>query len=325
MSKFLRALASVVTACAALQSIPAASQVYPNRPVKIVVGVAAGGVGDNTARAIGQALAERLNQPFVVENKLGAGGTIAAELVAKSPPDGYTLLLTEPGMQTIAPALYAKLGYDPAKDFVPLSHSVATPMILIAAPSIPVNDLRGFIALAKAQPGRLNYGSPGSGIITHLAFELFKSMAGIDVVHVPYKGMAPAMADLMAGQVQVMLVSVSTALQQIRAGKVKVLGVASSSRLPSLPDVPTLSESGLPGYVLEPWIGFVAPAGTPKPVVDLLEKEFAAVLTLPAVRERLMNLGVEVIGAHGDGLTKAIQVDLGRWPRIVKELGLRAE
>jgi len=325
MNTLRRNLVSVCAAVAALHTLPALAQTFPGKPVKLVVPFATGGASDTFARVVGQVLSERLGQPFVVENRTGAGGTVAANLVAKAPPDGYTLFVGDIGTHGIASALYPKLNYDPVKDFVPVSHSVASPLAVVVTPTVPARDMRAFIADAKSRPGRVDYASSGSGGVSHLAVEMLKAQTGSYMVHVPYKGGAPALTDVMGGQVQMMMPSVSTSLQHIRSGKLRALAVASGKRSAVLPDVPTLRESGLPDYVVEPWVGIMAPAGTPKAVTDLLDREFAAVLAMPAVREKLAAQGFEVIGGNGEALARVIKAEVERWGPIVKQSGAVVE
>jgi len=320
-----RSLLATAAALAALHAAPALGQAFPARPVKLVVPFATGGASDTLARLLGQVLSERLGQPFVVENRTGAGGTVAAALVAKAPADGYTLFVGDIGTHGIASSLYPKLGYDPVKDFVPISHSVASPLTVVVTPGMQTRDMRGFIAEAKSKPGKIDYASSGSGGISHLAVELLKSQTGSYMVHVPYKGGSPALIDVMGGQVQMMMPSVSTSRPHIRSGKLRALAVASAKRSSVLPDVPTVRESGLPDYVVEPWVGIMAPAGTPKAVTDLLDREFAAVLALPAVREKLSAQGFEVIGGNGEALGRVIRNEVARWGPIVKQSGAVVE
>ncbi|MEO8387998.1 tripartite tricarboxylate transporter substrate binding protein [Polaromonas sp.] len=321
-----RTLVCTCVALTALHATPTLAQsTFPNKPVRLVVPFATGGASDTFARLVGQVLSERLGQPFVVENRTGAGGTVGANLVAKAPADGYTLFVGDIGTHGIASSLYTKLGYDPIKDFVPISYSVSSPLVLVVTPSLQAKDVRSFIADARARPGKLDYASSGRGGISHLAVEMLKAQTGIYMVHVPYKGGAPALTDLMGGQVQMMMPSVSTSLQHIRSGRLRALGVASTKRSSVLPDIPTLRESGLPDYVVEPWIGIMAPAGTSKAVTDLLQREFSAVLALPAVREKLMVQGFEVVGGNGDELARVIKNDVARWATIVKQSGAQVE
>ena len=326
MSPLWRRLAPLITlATVALCMSGAAAQDFPNKPIRLVVPFATGGASDTFARVLGQALAERLGQPFVVENRAGAGGTVAAALVAKAPADGYTLVIGDIGTHGIASALYPQLPYDPVKDFAPISHSVMSGLVLVVTPGMPVQDVRGLLAQARAHPGKIDYASSGAGGISHLAVEMLKGMAGVELLHVPYKGGAPALADLMGGQVQMMMPSVSTSLAHIRSGKLRALAVASGRRSAVLPDVPTLRESGLPDYVVEPWVGVMAPAGTPAATVELLDRAFAAALQRPDVREKLMAQGFEVIGGNGAALARVVREEVARWGPIVKRSGAVVE
>lgn len=326
MSPLWRRLAPLITlATVALCMSGAAAQDFPNKPIRLVVPFATGGASDTFARVLGQALAERLGQPFVVENRAGAGGTVAAALVAKAPADGYTLFIGDIGTHGIASSLYPKLPYDPVKDFAPISHSVMSGLVLVVTPGMPVQDVRGLLAQARAHPGKIDYASSGAGGISHLAVEMLKGMAGVELLHVPYKGGAPALADLMGGQVQMMMPSVSTSLAHIRSGKLRALAVASGRRSAVLPDVPTLRESGLPDYVVEPWVGVMAPAGTPAATVELLDRAFAAALQRPDVREKLMAQGFEVIGGNGAALARVVREEVARWGPIVKRSGAVVE
>ena len=326
MSPLWRRLAPLITlATVALCMSGAAAQDFPNKPIRLVVPFATGGASDTFARVLGQALAERLGQPFVVENRAGAGGTVAAALVAKAPADGYTLFIGDIGTHGIASALYPQLPYDPVKDFAPISHSVMSGLVLVVTPGMPVQDVRGLLAQARAHPGKIDYASSGAGGISHLAVEMLKGMAGVELLHVPYKGGAPALADLMGGQVQMMMPSVSTSLAHIRSGKLRALAVASGRRSAVLPDVPTLRESGLPDYVVEPWVGVMAPAGTPAATVELLDRAFAAALQRPDVREKLMAQGFEVIGGNGAALARVVREEVARWGPIVKRSGAVVE
>lgn len=320
----LLASASALTVLAALHAAPAAAQAWPSKPIKIIVPFATGGAFDTVARAISPVLSERLGQPVVVENRTGAGGTIAALAVTKMPADGYTLFMGDIGTHGIAPYLYSKLGYDPVKDFIPVSYSVTAPLIMVVNPEVTSKDVRGYIAMSKSQPDKANYASGGTGGISHLAVEMLKSMGDVNLLHVPYKGAAPALTDVMGGQVQMMMPSVATAMPHIKAGKLRAVAVTGSRRLASLPDLPTIGES-LPGYSVEPWVGILVAAGTPRPVVDVLQREFAAALNTPAVRERLVSMGFEVLGGSGDDLAKAINIDLARWGKIVAQSGAKAD
>ncbi len=325
MNAIFRKIAFASAAVLTLQMGSVLAQTYPNKPIRLIVPFGAGGASDTFARVVGNAMSERLGQPFIVENRTGAGGTVAANSVAKSVPDGYTLFIGDIGTHSIAVSLYPKLSYDPIREFIPISYSVTLPLVLVVNPSVQANDLRSLIALAKARPGKIDYASSGSGGISHLAVEMLKSTADIDIVHVPYKGGTSGLTDVMGGQVQIMIPSLSTALPYIRTGKLRALGTASAKRSTLLPDVPTLRESGLPNYVVEPWVGILAPAGTPKPVVDRLEREFASVLNLPQVREKLTAQGFEVIAGSGDAFANVIKTDVSRWAKIVQQSGAKVE
>src|SRR5499427_3304868 len=264
-----------------------AQAAYPERPVKIIVPFPAGGPADALARIVGDKLGHSLGKAFIIENKAGAGGNIGMEQGARAAPDGYTLTLAPVGNLTVAPALYSKLPYDPAKDFAPITVLASVPNVLIVNPSVPAKSVAELVALAKAKPGSLNYASPGNGSIPHLAAELFKRMAGVDIVHVPFNGVAPATNAVLSGEVQMFFAQSSSALPQWRAGKVVALGVATRKRLASAPELPTIAEQGFPDFEATAWYGLVAPAGTPAPIVDRLHGEIVRALALPDVRERM--------------------------------------
>ena len=297
---------------------------YPGRPIRIVVPFAAGGPSDIMARSLAQKMTQEWSQPVVVENRTGAAGIIGAEAVARSAPDGYTLLLAQVG-DTISVSLYSRLPYNFEKDFAPITLAGLTPFILVTHPSVAAKDLRELIALAKAKPGRLSFGSSGAGTASHLAGELFKSMAQIDVVHVPYKGQAPATADLLGGQIPYMFNNPITSLAHVRAGKLRALAVSTARRFSQLPDVPTVAESGLPGFDVGFWLGALAPAGTPRPIVDKLNAGMLKALRDPEVVERLAGLGVEIIGNSPDEFARVIRADIVKWGKVVKESGAKAD
>lgn len=300
------------------------AQGYPDRPLRIVVPFSTGGAFDTVARAVAPVLAERLGQPVVIENRTGAGGTIAAQAVAKMPADGYTLLMGDIGTHGIAPYLYPNLGYDPIKDFTPISLSVTVPLVMVVNPDVPARDLSSYVAWVKRQGQAATYASGGSGGISHLAVEMFKSMGDVKMLHVPYKGSSPALVDVMGGQVQMMMPSAASSLPHIRAGKLRALAVTGARRLASMPDLPAIGEV-LPGYAVEPWVGMLVAAGTPPAVVEKLRREFAAALDTPAVRERLVGLGFEVVAGSGDQLAKVIAADVARWGSIVAQSGAKAD
>src|SRR5688572_1800379 len=290
------------TICVSLATIcgprlSSAQATFPQKPIRFVVPYPAGGPLDVIARLLGQKVAESTKQPVVVDNKPGAGGNIGADIVAKSPPDGYTLVMGAVATHAINPTLYASIPYDPVKDFAPITQVASTPNVLVVNPSVPASSVREFIAYAKANPGKLNFGSGSTGSAGHLAGELFKSMAGVDMAHIPYKGAAPAMQDLVAGQIQLMFDNLASSLGQFRAGKVKALAVTTAKKTPLAPDLPTIAESGLPGFDISTWFGVFAPAGTPKAALDRLHAEFTKALAAADVREKMTNLGAEPVGS----------------------------
>jgi tripartite-type tricarboxylate transporter receptor subunit TctC len=303
----------------------AAQPAYPNNSVRILVPFPPGGPADALARIIGERLSQSLGQPFIIENKPGAGGNIGMEQGAKAPPDGYTLTLAAVGNLTIAPSLYSKLPYDPAKDYAPITVLATVPNILITAPTVPAKTLRDLIRLGKARPGTLNFASPGNGSGAHLAGELFKSMAGVDIVHVPFNGVGPAMTAVLAGDVQIFFAQSSASLQYIKTGKVTALGVASAKRITAAPELPTLAEAGLPDFEVTSWYGLVAPAGTPSAIVERLNSEIAKALASPDVREKLTGLGAEPVGNSPAEFAAMQKSEAARWAKLAKEAHLRAD
>ena len=298
---------------------------YPTKPIRIVVPFPAGGTTDILARAVAQKLTETLGQSVVVDNRPGAGGNIGAELVAKSPPDGYTLLMGTVGTHAINASLYAKMPYDHVKDFVPVILVAGVPNVLVVNPSVPANSVPELIAYIKANPGKVNFASSGSGTSIHLAGELFKTMAGVSMTHVPYKGSAPAVTDLIGGQVQLMFDNLPSALPQIKAGKLRALAVTSTQRASALPDVPTVAEAGLPGFDATSWFGLLAPAGTPKDVVAKLNAEVAKWLATPEAREKLASQGAIAAGQSPEDFTRHIAAETAKWQKVVKESGAKVD
>ncbi len=310
----------------AFAAVTAAQAPYPNHPVRVVVPFPAGGTTDILARAASQKLTEALGQPFVVENRGGAGGNIGADLVAKSPPDGYTLLMGTVGTHAINPSLYQKMPYDHVKDFVPVVLVAGVPNVLVVNPSLPVKSVQELIAYAKANPGKVNFASSGSGTSIHLSAELFKTMAGVSMQHVPYKGSAPALADLAGGQVDLMFDNLPSALPLIKAGKLRAIAVTSQQRASALPDVPTIAESGLPGFEATSWFGLLAPAGTPRDAIAKVNGEVAKWLATPEAKEKLASQG----GIVGNGLTpedfsRHIASETTKWQKVVKESGAKVD
>ncbi len=316
---------AVLAAVSALLVTTAASQGFPNRPVRVVVPFPAGGTTDLIARAVSQKLTESTGQPFVVDNRPGAGGNIGSELVAKSPPDGYTLLMGTVGTHAINPGLYPKMPYDHVRDFTPVILVAGVPNVLVVNPSLPVNSVQELIAYAKANPGKLNFASSGNGTSIHLSGELFKTMAGVQMTHVPYKGSAPALQDLVGGQVQLMFDNLPSSLALIKGGKLKPLAVTSLSRAAALPDVPTLAESGLPGFEASSWFGLLAPAGTPPAVVTKLNTEVAKWLASPEAKEKLLAQGAIAAGGTPEDFAKHIAAETAKWQKVVKESGAKVD
>jgi tripartite-type tricarboxylate transporter receptor subunit TctC len=315
-------LAALIAFCAGLPCA-AIAQKFPSKPVRIVVGFAPGGGTDLAARAIAQKLTEAFGSSFIVDNRPGAAGNIGADIVAKATPDGHTILMAN---STIAiPSLYQKLPFDIRKDFASLSLIALGPSVLVIHPSVPVNDVKGLVALAKAKPKQLTYGSGGLGNVTHLAMELFQSMAGIEMVHAPYKGAAPSIVGLVSGEVQMLFASIPAAMPQITAGKMKALGVSIAQRSSALPSVPTIAEAGLPGYYAASWYGLLLPAGVPAPVTDALSKQVVTAMKLPDVRQSMLTQGFEPVGNTPAEFAKFIREEIPRWEKVVKTAGIKGE
>ena len=298
---------------------------YPSKPIRLVVPFPAGGSTDIIGRLVAQKLSERLGQQVVVDNRGGAGGTIGTDNAAKSPADGYTLLLSTTSTLAVAPSAYSKLAYDPVRDFAPVALVAITPYLLVVNTDVKANTLAEFVALAKSQPGKLNYASAGNGTTTHLAMEMLKDAAGIDVVHVPFKGNAPAELAVLGGEVQSLFGSMPAILQQTKAGKLRPLAVGSSARSPALPDVPTAAESGYPGFEATLWLGVSAPAGTPKPILDRLESELRAVVAMADFRDGLARNGADPISSTSAEFAKVIAADLVRYGKAVKAANIKLD
>ncbi|QJR13747.1 Bug family tripartite tricarboxylate transporter substrate binding protein [Usitatibacter palustris] len=315
----------VMTALAAVMFSGAAAAQYPNRPVKLIVPFPAGGSTDIVGRLVAQKLSERLGQPVVVENKGGAGGTVGTDSAAKSAPDGYTLTIGTTSTHAIAPNAYAKLAYDPAKDFAPISLVAVTPYLLAVNPNVKATNLKEFIALAKAEPGKLNYASAGAGTATHLSMEMLKDAAGIDLVHVPYKGNAPAELAVLAGEVQAVFGSMPALLQQAKAGKIRPIAVGTSKRSPALPDVPPVADQGFPGFESSLWLGVFAPAGTPQPIIDRLVADVRAIVAMPDFIEGLARNGADPLSNTPAEFSKLLVDEIGRYGKVVKAAKLKLE
>ena len=308
---------------AALFPMTAAAQTYPNKPVRLIVPFPPGGSNDVVGRMIAAQLSTRLDKPVIVENQGGAGGLIGTEMAARSQPDGYTLLLVSVAYAFI-PAIY-KLPYDPATAFTPVAILGAGPVVIAVTSKLPVNSVKELIALAKEKPGELNYATAGVGSFQHLASELFKLQAGVDIVHIPFKGGGPAMMDVIAGNTQIAIGSLVQMLPQIQAGKLKALGVGSAKRIAALPELPTISEAGVPGYEVTNWWGIVVPAGTPRPVTDRLHKELTAVVSSTETKKRFETEGAEPLSMSPDEFGRFIAAETVKWARVVKDAGIRAE
>ena len=296
------------------------AQGYPTKPAKVIVPYPPGGPTDIVARVVSQKLSEQMGQQFIVENRPGAGGNIGAEAVAKSPADGYTLLVATTA-HAINPALFKSLGYNLVKDFAPVSQLTSGPLVIVANPSLPAKNVKELIALAKAKPGTLNYASSGNGQSTHLSAELFGTMAGVKMNHIPYKGSAPALTDVMGGQASLMFDTMLSAMPQVKNVKLKAIAVTSAARSPAAPDVPTVAESGLPGYEAIAWNGLLAPAGTPAEVVNKLNAELKKALDAPDVKDRFSAQGFGAAWNTREAFAKFIQAELDKWAKVVKVSG----
>ena len=318
----LCALAAAVVAPGAFAQAPAA---YPTHPVRIVVPFPAGGTTDILARAVAQRFSEVFGQPFVVDNRPGAGGNIGAELVAKSAPDGYTLLMGTVGTHAINPSLYTNMPYDHVKDFTPVFLAAGVPNVLEVNPSLPVHSVAELVAYAKANPGKLNFASSGSGTSIHLSGELFRTMTGVTMQHVPYKGSAPALQDLVGGQVQLMFDNLPSSMALIKAGKLRALAVTSAHRSAALPDLPTIAESGYPAFEASSWFGLLAPAGTPAAIVNKLNAEGNQWLASADAKDKLLAQGAIAAGGSPDDFARHIAAETVKWAKVVKASGAKVE
>ena len=310
-----------VLASALVVTLPAAAQDYPKKPIELVVPFVAGGTTDNIARLMAQRFSESWGQTVVVNNRAGGGSTIGTNAVAKAPPDGHTLLVT-----TIGFAINAglqKLPYDPIGDFTPIAELASLPLVLVVHASVPATNLQEFIALAKSKPGGWDYASSGTGTSPHLAAEMFKSMAGIELVHVPFKGNAEAMNSLMGGHVKIYFALVPAVLQHIKTGALRAIAVTTEERLPYLPDVPTIAELGFPGYEISSWQGVFAPAGTPKDVVGKINGELVRMLNVPEIRRRISQEGADPVGSTPDAFATRVKNEITKWTKVIKTSGIQ--
>ncbi|HEY6239658.1 MAG TPA: tripartite tricarboxylate transporter substrate binding protein [Burkholderiales bacterium] len=303
----------------------ASAQAWPERPVRIIVGFTPGGPSDILARALGQKLGDLWIQQVVIENRPGAGGNIAAEIAAKSAPDGTTWLLGNNSILATNQSLYGKLAYDPVKDFAPVALVAIQPNILVVNPDVPASSVKELIALAKAKPDGLNYASSGSGAAAHLAGELFKTMAGVQIVHVPYKGAQPALTDVIAGRAQLMFATSASVIPYLKAGRLRALAITTARRSATLPELPTLSEAGVPGFEATTWHGVVVPAATPAPLIARLNADIVKVLGMRDLRERLESLGAELAPGTPQDFADYIAREIPKWTKVVKDSGARAE
>jgi tripartite-type tricarboxylate transporter receptor subunit TctC len=307
----------LLVSCAFAQSAPA----YPSKPVRWVVAFAAGGPVDVLSRAVAEKLAQRWGQPVIIDNRSGAGGTLGADLAAKAAPDGYTLMTGHVGTHAINATLYRNLPYDPVRDFTPVTLIAYMPFVLLTHPAVPANNAKELIALAKARPGQLNYASAGNGGPTHLIPELFKTMAGINIVHVSYKGNTAALTDLVAGQVQMMFSNLLTSMPFVRIGKLRAIGISTAKRSSQVPLLPSIAESGLPGFDVKAWYGVLAPAGLPKSLLARLNAEIAQTLALPDMQARFVPQGIDLASSTSEHFAELIESEVVRWRKIVNDAG----
>ena len=322
ISHVTRALAIMLAIAA---SASALAQAYPTRPIRLIVPFPPGGAVDSYARVVQQPLSEMLGQPVVIENKAGASGMVGADAVAKAAPDGYTLLLGNIASLAINVGIYPKMAYDPLKDFTPVARTVDVNYVLVVHPSVPVKTVPELIAYAKANPGKLAYGSAGSGSLPHLGTELFKAQTGTDMIHVPYKGGGPMVTDLLGGSIHVVLGDQANLMPHVATGKFRALAVATSKRSPNAPDLPTIAETGLSGFDATAWQGLVGPAGMPPDVVKRLNEALNRVMTIPAVRERLVGGGLDPVGGTPEQFGRFIASEIAKWTKIAKDVGAKAE
>ena len=322
MKPFSRTLAAaaLAAACAA----PTFAQTYPTKPVRIIVPFPPGQASDVIARLAGQKMSENLGQQVVVDNRVGAGGNIGSDMGAKAPPDGYTLTMATAALP-ISASVYAKLPFDPVKDFATVTLMTVTPLVLIVHPALPVKNVKELVALARSRPGQLNFASSGMGTSHHLSGEMLRTVTGVNIVHVPYKGSQAAHIDLMSGQVAMMFDNILPVRPMVQAGKLKALAVTTPQRSPALPDVPTIAEAGLPNFEAVAWFGMLAPAGTPRDIVTKLNGEIVRVLKLPDVNERLSGMGAIVVGSTPDEFATWMRNEVAKWAKVVKAAGVQPQ
>jgi tripartite-type tricarboxylate transporter receptor subunit TctC len=328
MKPIARLALPAVLAAAALGALApqlAQAQSYPTKPVRLVVPYAPGGATDIIARAAAIELTKTLGQSVIVENRAGAGGNVGAELVAKSAPDGYTMVMSASSLHGITPFLYTKLNYDPNKDLVPVIVFASFANVLVLNPGVKANSVQELVALARSQPGKMTCASSGSGSTIHMSCEMFKQMLGLDIVHVPYKGSGPAVSDLMGGQVNLMFDNIPSAISHVRSGKLRALATTGAKRASALPELPTMIEAGVPGYVADAWFGLVMPAGTPKAIIERMNAEGQKAAKAPEFVKRMTDLGYEIVGGTSEQMAAMIQDEFKRWGPIVKASGAKVD
>lgn len=323
MKSHVRALLLAVTLLFP-RALAAQTDTYPSRPIKVVVAFTAGGTTDIIARIVGKKLTDAWGQQVIIDNRPGAGGNLGSNVVAKSPPDGYTLLIGSVGPLAINATLYPNMPYDHLKDFVPICLVASVPNMLVVHPSVPVHSVKDLVDLARAKPGTLNYGSTGNGTTGHLSGELLNERAGINLVHVPYRG-ATAVTDLLGGQVQLMFATIPSVIQHVRAGNLRAIAVTSSRRSPALPEIPTIAESGYPDFEAGSWFGFVAPTGTPEPIVRKLHAQIAGIVRMPDINEQLASQGADPVGSTPEEFGQYMRSETEKWAKVVKASGIRLE
>lgn len=312
--------AGLLLAATALQA-----QNFPVKPVRVITPFTAGSAIDTLARVLGQKMGDGWGQQVVIDNRIGANGIIGTEAAAKAPPDGYTIHLGNISTLAVNPHLYLKLPYDALRDFVPITLAATIPVVLVVHPSLPVKSVKELIALAKARPGQLNYASGGTGSAQHLPMEMLRVEAGINIVHVPYKGLGPAFSDVLGGQVPMMFAGVSNVVPQMKTGRLRVLAIGSPKRSPTLPEVPTVAEAGVAGFDFDSWTGYLAPAGTPKEIIAKLHADITRTLGLPEVKDKLTTLGFDLAGGTPDAFATLIKNDIARFGKLIKAAGIQAE
>jgi tripartite-type tricarboxylate transporter receptor subunit TctC len=315
----------IVSVFAIFVPVAAQAQNYPDRPIKLIAPFPAGGLADVLARAVGDEMSKALGQPVIVENRAGAGGNNGADVVAKSTPDGYTLLMSSAGILTANPFLYSNMPFDAETAFIPVSNVAEMPMILVVNPKVPAQDLKELVVLAKSQPNKLNFGSPGIGTTGHLGLAMFMHAAGVQITHVPYRGAAPAITDLIAGQIDGVVDNPPTVISHIEGGKLRPLAVAAKERMALFPNVPTAADAGVANYEANSWFGIAAPAGTPAPIVARLAKEIAAAVRTPAMQERFAKSGARLVGDTPEHFAAQIKAERAKWGEIIKAANIKAE